>query len=97
MLKKLLPRKMKVVADFGFEDPSITGYILAICGMLPASIGKKFVLHPDFEKSIFCCDYKIKGAVRLGSLLHQLLCIISDKNCLALYHIVKKEILNERK
>ena len=97
MIKHILPKKMKVIADFGFEDPATTGYVLGLYGVLPASVGKKIVLHPDFEHSLFVCNFKIKGAVNAWSLLHQLLCIISDKNCRALYQIVKKEIINERK
>ena len=97
LIKHILPKKMKVTADFGFDDPSATGYVLAVHGILPVSVGKKIILHPDFEHSLFVCNFKIKGAVNAWSLLHQLLCIISDKNCRALYQIVKKEILNERK
>ena len=88
---------MKVSVHFGFEDPSTTGYILAIYGMLPKSVGKKIKLHPDFEHSLMECDFMLKGSVNAWSMLHQLLCIIADKNCRALYHIVKKEILDERK
>jgi len=97
LIKHILPKKMKVSANFGFEDPSTTGYILAIYGMLPESIGKKIILHPDFERSIIECDFIVKGAVNAWSMLYQLLCILADKNCRALYHIVKKEILDERK
>jgi len=97
LIKHILPKKMKVLAHFGFEDPSTTGYILAIYGMLPASVGKKIVLHPDFEHSVIECDFMLKGSVNAWSMFHQLLCILTDKNCRALYHIVKKEILDERK
>ena len=97
MLKHILPRKMKVISAFGFDDPATTGYVLALHALLPVSVGKKIVLQPDFERSFFECEFKIKGAVNAWSLLHQLLCIILDKNCRALYQIVKKEIVNERK
>ena len=97
LIKHILPKKMKVNAAYGFDDPSTTGYVLAIYGMLPSAIGKKIILHPDFENSLFTCDFYIKGSVNVWSMLHQLLCILTDKNCRALYHIVKKEILNERK
>lgn len=97
LIKHILPKKMNVTIDFGFDDPSTTGYILAVYGMLPAAFGKKIILHPDFENSLFTCDFSLKGAVNAWSILHQLLCILTDRNCRALYHIVKKEILNERK
>lgn len=97
LIKHILPKKMKVNAVYGFDDPSTTGYVLAVYGMLPSAIGKNIILYPDFENSLFTCDFYMKGSVKAWSLLHQLLCILTDKNCRALYHIVKKEILNERK
>lgn len=97
LFKHILPKKMYIKADFGFDDPSTTGYILAIYGMLPASLGKKIILNPDFDNALFKCDFSFKGYVNAWSILHQLLCILTDKNCRALYDIVKKEILNERK
>ena len=97
ILKRLLPQRIIVTAKLGFDDPSTTGYVLAVHGLLPMSRKRKIVIHPDFDNAVMEGDFFIKGAVNSWSILHQLLCVLFDKNCRALYHIVKKEILNERK
>lgn len=97
MIKHILPKKMKVNITAGFDDPATTGYILAGYSVLPTSISEKIILHTDFNKQIFECDYNIKGHVNAWSLLYQIICIVLNKNCKSLFQIVKKEILDERK
>ncbi len=97
MFKHILPKKIKIIADYGFADPSTTGYILALYGVLPPSIGKKIILHPDFERDFFECDFELKGSIRMWTLLYQVIRILLDSNCREFYHMVKKEIKNERK
>ena len=97
MLKHIFPNKVRANVTYGMSDPADTGYILAVYGMLPAFVGKSIHLHPDFDKQILKGDFFIKGAIRAWTLLYQVLCVLFDKNCRKLYHIVKKEIANERK
>lgn len=96
-IKHILPRRMKVVVDYGFADPSSTGYILAVYGMLPSWVGKKIILHPDFNRDFLECDFSVRGIIRMWTLLYQVIRILLDSNCRSFYHIVKKEIKNERK
>lgn len=97
MLKHIFPRKMLVDITYGLEDPANTGYVLGVYGVLPVFIGERIVLHPDFEKQVFKCDFHMKGAICMWTLLYQLLRVIFDENCRKLFYIVKKEISNERK
>lgn len=97
MLKHMFPRRMRVNITYGMEDPADTGYILAVFGMLPGFVGKRIVLHADFNQPVFKGDFNVKGGIRAVVLLYQGLCVILDKNCQRLYHIVKKEISNEHK
>lgn len=97
MLKHLLPKKMKIHAHIGMEDPSTTGYILAIYSVLPDKLRKQIVLKADFDEVIMEADYNIKGSCNAFNLLFQLLCILTNKNCWTFYKLVKKEISNERK
>ncbi len=97
MLKHIFPRKMRVNLTYGMNDPADTGYILAVYGMLPEFVGKRVVLHADFDNPVLKGDFYVKGGIRAWTLLYQVLCVILDKNCQRLYHIVKKEIANERK
>jgi len=97
MLKHLLPKKMKIHAHIGMEDPSTTGYILAIYSVLPDKLRKQIILKADFDEVIVEADYNIKGSCNAFNLLFQLLCILTNKNCWTFYKLVKKEISNERK
>lgn len=96
MFKHLLPKKMKIHAHIGMDDPSTTGYILAIYSVLPEKIRRQFILKADFDEVIMEADYNIKGACNAFSLLFHLLSIITNKNCRTFYKLVKKEISNER-
>ena len=97
VLKHIFPRKMRVDITYGMSDPADTGYILAVYGMMPEFVGKRIILHADFEQPVLKGNFYLKGGIRAWTLLYQLLCVILDKNCQKLYHIVKKEIGNERK
>lgn len=97
VFKHLFPQKVHADLTFGFEDPSTTGYLLAVYGMLPGYVGKHILLHPDFDKAVLKGNFYIKGRVRAWTVLCQALCVFLDKNCRKLYHIVKKEIVNEHK
>ena len=97
ILKHLLPKKMKIHAHIGMEDPSTTGYILAVYSVLPEKLRRQIILKADFDEVIMEADYNIKGSCNAFNLLFQLLCVITNKNCWTFYKLVKKEISNERK
>ena len=95
MLKHFIPRKMHANITYGLSDPADTGYILVLYSMLPEAFGKKVVLYPDFNQAVFKCDFRMKGLIRMWTLLHQILSVIVDKNCKNFYKTLKKEIANE--
>ena len=95
MLKHFIPRKMHANITYGLSDPADTGYILALYSILPEAFGKKVVLYPDFNQAVFKCDFRMKGLIRMWTLLHQILSVIVDKNCKNFYKTLKKEIANE--
>ena len=95
ILKHFIPRKMHANITYGLSDPADTGYILALYSMLPEAFGKKVVLYPDFNQAVFKCDFRMKGLIRMWTLLHQILSVIVDKNCKNFYKTLKKEIANE--
>ena len=95
MFKHFIPRKMHANITYGLSDPADTGYILVLYSMLPEAFGKKVVLYPDFNQAVFKCDFRMKGLIRMWTLLHQILSVILDKNCKNFYKTLKKEIANE--
>lgn len=66
LLKHVLPRRISGTFDYGFEDPSVTGYITAVCGALYGRLGRAFTFRPDFENKKLEADAKFSGKIRLG-------------------------------
>ena len=74
-LKHLLahvgPKKLKGYAIFGFDDPSMTGYVLAALSQLPLPWGsdsgkkKKFEVIPVFDRKVTDIDADFRGRLRL--------------------------------
>ena len=71
VLRHMLPVNIQGNLHFGFEDPSITGQVLAVAGMVYPLYGKTFRLIPDFEQQVLEGEVNLKGRVFGGYLLLQ--------------------------
>lgn len=71
VLRHMLPVKIQGNLHFGFEDPSITGQVLAVAGMVYPLYGKTFRIIPDFKQQILEGEVNLKGRVFGGYLLLQ--------------------------
>ncbi|MGN0252180.1 MAG: DUF2953 domain-containing protein [Oliverpabstia sp.] len=71
VLRHILPGKIQGNLHFGFEDPSITGQVLAVAGMVYPLYGKTFRIIPDFEQKVLEGEVNLKGRVFGGYLLLQ--------------------------
>lgn len=65
LLKHIRARRGKMDFSLGFEDPSTTGYVLAIYSMVYPKVGKRFRLHPNFEEAMYEGKGKIYGHLQL--------------------------------
>ncbi|MEE0071984.1 MAG: DUF2953 domain-containing protein [Lachnospiraceae bacterium] len=61
LLKKLKPKKIQGDITFGFEDPSLTGRLLAWISMIYPWIGEHTDITPDFEHRTLSGDLSIRG------------------------------------
>ena len=64
LVKRLWPKRLKADIRYGFEDPSITGKILAGFSILYPFVGEQIHLDPDFEQSVIEGKLYIKGKIR---------------------------------
>ena len=68
-LKKLLfrlrPKQCRGKIRFGFEDPSLTGKVLAGASMLYPYWGEHVYCCPDFEEKVLEGEVSVKGAFRI--------------------------------
>ena len=89
--KCFLPFKSDSHLYFGFDDPSVTGNILAIHGILYPVVSDIITLHPSFEDVLFQGSFKVKGKIWMGILTYHVVRILLDENCREFYTMVKKE------
>lgn len=61
LLKKHKPKKIQGEITFGFEDPSLTGRLLAWISMIYPWIGEHTDITPDFEHRTLSGDLSIRG------------------------------------
>ena len=71
VLRHMLPVNIQGNLHFGFENPSITGQVLAVAGMVYPLYGKTFRIIPDFEQQVLEGEVNLKGRVFGGYLLLQ--------------------------
>ena len=93
LLKALKPKKFELNAHFGFEDPSLTGKILAVLSMLYPFYGDNIRIQPDFENVIIEGDLYLKGKIRVIHTVKMAWNLIWNKNV----RITLKDILKSFK
>lgn len=89
LLKFLKPKKLVLNLHFGFEDPSVTGKVLAALSMLYPFYLDHINLEPEFDEKILEGDAYIKGTVRGLHLLIIICDLFFDKNIKTTYKAIK--------
>lgn len=65
LLRHSKPGKLTGYLRFGFEDPSTTGYAMALYyGLIYPIWCPKLSVEPDFERQVLDCRIQIKGKIR---------------------------------
>lgn len=82
LLRHILPRRLTGRVRFGFEDPSMTGKVLAYLSMLYPFTKDNLVIEPEFETEELVLEGNLafRGKIRLGYLLYVALCVVLNKN-----------------
>lgn len=77
-LKKLKPKKFLAKVQYGFEDPCLTGQVLAGLSIVYPFLGEHVQITPDFEHQIFKGRVMMKGNIYAahvaGVLIRLILC-----------------------
>lgn len=89
LLKFLKPKKLVLNLHFGFEDPSVTGKVLAALSMLYPFYLDHINIEPEFDEKILEGDAYIKGTVRGLHLLIIICNLFFDKNIKTTYKAIK--------
>ncbi|MBZ4667959.1 MAG: hypothetical protein PWP07_1566 [Epulopiscium sp.] len=100
-LKKLFlhikPRKLYCEIEFGLEDPSHTGYVLAGIGIMSPYFGNSVNIKANFEKKIFQGEISGRGRFSIGIILKYIIEFLLKppvKQIVRLYFNKRKEDKN---
>lgn len=80
MIKHILPRRITGSVEFGFDDPSVTGQVAALCSFAYARYGDALQITPVFDEQVLEVLTKGKGRMFLGVVLFWCLRILMNKN-----------------
>lgn len=89
-LQTLRPRKAEIYAEFGFTDPALTGYVLALISMIYPFVGECTEIRPDFEHRILRGRIYVKGRIRAVHIVVFALRLLTDKNVRTTYRHIRK-------
>ena len=91
LLKEILPRKLEISMEVGFDDPYTTGELLAITGILYPLIGDYVHIVGNFEESIIRGAGRFKGKIYGFSFVKIGLYYLFDRDLKRLIRLLKKE------
>ncbi|NLZ81852.1 MAG: DUF2953 domain-containing protein [Clostridiales bacterium] len=90
LLKHIKPTRLRGNLEFGFEDPSLTGYLLGFLSIFYPVYYKQITIKGNFETVIIKGDFFLKGRIRVVSLLAIAMRLIIDKNFRRMLKMIKK-------
>ena len=85
LLRHIWPQRLDGHLTFGFEDPSVTGYVLAMLSVLMSGRENDMTVIPFFDRRCMDCEASIKGKLRLIVPISIGLKIYTDEDCKRLY------------
>ena len=80
LLRFLKPKHLEADIEFGFDDPYLTGQILAALSMIYPFIGTHVEIQPDFEQKVLKGNLLISGKIRVFYIIIMLWNLIWNKN-----------------
>ena len=97
MIKAILPRKWKLTGEVGFDNPVTTGQLMGVLGAMYPILGNKVQIIPNFEEQVINVEGKLKGHIRLGNLLFQLVSLLLNRHCFKFIKIFFNELGSSKK
>lgn len=85
LLGTLPPKDADIRLKFGFSDPALTGYGLALISMIWPFVGEHTQIEPDFENKVFRGRACIKGRIRAVHAVILAWNLLLDKNVRTTY------------
>ena len=97
MIKAILPRKWRMTGEIGFDNPATTGQLMGVLGAMYPILGNKVQIVPDFENKVMNIEGSVKGHIRLGNLLYQLVSLLLNRHCFKFIKLIFDELGSSKK
>ena len=97
MIKAVLPRKWKITGEIGLKDPCSTGQLMGALGAMYPILGNRVQLVPNFEKEVINIEGSVKGHIRLGNLLYQVVSLLLNRHCFKFIKMIFDELGSRKK
>lgn len=91
ILKNIRPRHIRADILFGTGEPDTTGYIYGAYCMLSPFMGPRFLVRPDFERTVLQGEFDISGHVTVFVLAFNALKLMFDRKFRWFMRKLKKE------
>ena len=90
LFKTMRPSDADIRVEFGFTDPAVTGYVLALISLIYPFIGGYTEILPDFEHKILRGRIYVKGRIRVLHAVVFALRLLMDENVRGTYRNIRK-------
>lgn len=90
LLRHIRPQKLTVAGRLGFDDPSVTGQVFGIIGMLMPIYGEHIQLEAVFDRAVVEGQLEARGRIRIGHILILALKLIMKKETRRLIAQIKR-------
>ncbi|MEG0720413.1 MAG: DUF2953 domain-containing protein, partial [Lachnospiraceae bacterium] len=90
LLGFMKPKRFQIKAHYGFDDPYLTGKILAYISLIYPFFGNYIEIEPDFEEEILEGNIAFKGRIRVIYFVMVGCNLLLDKQVRRTYQDIKK-------
>ncbi|MCR5278299.1 MAG: hypothetical protein K6E19_02550 [Lachnospiraceae bacterium] len=90
ILKSVLPRRWKVDATLGFEDPATLGSVLAFNGIFYVIVHRHLFIHPCWDREVIDISGDFKGRITFGGILFVSARLLLNKDIRKIIKMVKE-------
>lgn len=92
MIKAILPRNWSITGEVGFDNPATTGQFMGVLGAMYPLLANKVQIVPNFDNQVIAIKGNVKGHIRLGNLLYQLVSLLLNRHCFKFIKLVFDEL-----
>lgn len=92
-LKRILPKRFRLSAQFSTGAPDTTGQVLGVLAMFPMGYRNRWSITPDFTADCFYinADFDVKGRLFIFQAVRLIFSVVLDKNCRSLFRRIMRK------